>query len=171
MGSRRIDWTAVTAAISAVALLFGALAALYAAEQVRTARQLAKIEFMREYYVITQEYNDLQLKLVPGGEWTQPGSGPSTPEEWFRVQRYMGLVEQLHVWYRDGIIDLAEIDRTHSHRIVALYAHSGIRERCLVRERFRWHDFLSLVAVMEKMPIFSELLRSHSSEGAESSTE
>jgi hypothetical protein len=69
----------------------------------------------------------------------------------------MGLLEQLHVWYLDGIIDLEEIDRTYSHRVVAVYSHPTIRERCLVREDFRWRHMLSLVKELKTMPIFSKL--------------
>lgn len=71
----------------------------------------------------------------------------------------MGLLEQLDVWYQDKIIDLDETDLTYSHRLAALYCHSGIRERYLQKFGDRWKHFIALTIRMEKMPVFGRLIQ------------
>lgn len=136
------------------------------AQQVQLSRQIAKAEFMREFYSSLQEYNDLQLKLVEGGEWRRGNAtaGPQTEDEWFRLQRYMGLLEQLDVWYRDGITEIAQIDSGYSHRIKAIATHPIIKQRLLRDEGYRWTEFLDLVTELEESPRYRAIKYSHPAE-------
>jgi len=136
------------------------------AQQVELSRKVAKAEFMREFYSSLQQYNDLQLKLIEGGEWRigNAAAGPQTEEDWFRLQRYMGLLEQLAVWYRDGIVDIELIDFGYSHRIKAIATHPLVKQRLLLGEHFRWKQFLYLVAELEEEPEYRTLKYSHPAE-------
>lgn len=154
---RKVDWNAIAAMIAAFGLVFTAMGAFYTGSQVRTARQIAKLQFLREYYSRCQDFNALQRRLTPGGDWYEGRSGPQTNDEWFDVERYMGLLEQLAVWYSDGVLDRDVLDRSYGHRIKALYGNPYIRKKCLEDQAFRWQSFLELHSILADAPIYSRL--------------
>lgn len=156
---RHFDWNAVTGLTSTIALIFLAVAAFYNAAQIRTARQIAQAQSVMEYYKLLQDYNDIQIKLVDGGEWSTAGKGPSTPEEWFRVRRYMGLLEQIEVLIASDVIALDVADGNYSHRIRAIYNNDVIRRVDLEEQAFRWGRFLKLVDRLKSMPVYKGLTR------------
>jgi hypothetical protein len=110
-----------------------------------------------EYYKLLQDYNDVQIKLVDGGEWSTPGKGPATPEEWFRVRRYMGLLEQIDVLIATDVIPLDVADGNYSHRIRAIYNSDIIRHTDLEQQAFRWGRFLLLIERLKNMPVYKGL--------------
>lgn len=156
--SIRLNWTIISNLISGVGLILAASGLFYTAKQIELSRKIAKSEFMREFYTSIQIYNDIQIKLAENGEWRQTeNSGPCTQEEWFRLQRYMGLIEQIDVWYRDNIMTIDHIDNAYSHRIKAIYSHPVIREKLLLKEAYRWVQFLHLVENLEDQPIYKTI--------------
>lgn len=153
---RYIDWNAVTGASSAIALILLTLALIYNAAEIRTSRNIAQAQCVMDYYILLQDYNDVQQKLITG-EWSSPGSGPQTNEEWFRVARYMGLLEQVEVFVRGNVVSLEVADVNYSHRIRAIYRNDVIRQRQLEEQAFRWGLFLKLVKRLETMPVYQGL--------------
>lgn len=156
--STRLNWNAIGSIVSGIGLILTSFGLFYTAKQIELSRQIARSDFKREFYNSIQQYNDIHLKLSKNGEWRPPRSnGPSSEEEWFRLQRYMGLLEQIDDWYSDGIINLSDMDGSYSHRIKAIYSHPTIRDQLLVAESFRWKQFLHLVSMLEKQPVYSQV--------------
>jgi hypothetical protein len=150
-----LNWNTISNLISGVGLILAASGLFYTAKQIELSRKIAKSEFMREFYTSIQIYNDIQIKLAKNGEWRlTENSGPSTEEEWFRLQRYMGLIEQIDVWYKDNIMSIDHIDNAYSHRIKAIYSHPVIKEKLLLEEGYRWVQFLHLVENLKAQPVY-----------------
>lgn len=121
-----------------------ALGLLYTARQLRMAHKIARSEFLLHFYEMIQPYNDIHARLSAGGDWAQGRGGPSTPDEWSRVNRYMGLLEIMEVNIEQGLLDADMMDRLYSHRIVALVQNPVIYQTNLVEKHYRWADFLRL---------------------------
>jgi hypothetical protein len=155
--NRRIDWNAVTGASSAIALFLLAVTLIYNAAEIRTSRNIAQAQSVMDYYILLQQYNDVQQKLITGGEWSTPGTGPQTNEEWYRVSRYMGLLEQIEVFVQGNVVSLEVADENYSHRVRAIYRNDLIRQRQLEEQAFRWKLFLKLVKRLETMPVYQGL--------------
>ena len=156
---QRWNWNAVGGILSGIGLILTSFGLFYTAKQIELSRQIARSDFKREFYTSIQHYNDIQLKLSENGAWRPPHSnGPVTQEDWYHLQRYMGLLEQIDDWHSDGIISLADIDGSYSHRIKAIHSHPTIRQKLLVNESYRWKQFLRLVAMLEDQPVYSRLV-------------
>ncbi|MCB0577621.1 MAG: hypothetical protein KDC61_23875 [Saprospiraceae bacterium] len=154
----KINWNVITTLLSSIGLILAASGLFYTAKQIELSRKIAKSEFLREFYISIQDYNEIQIKLAEHGEWRQTNvSGPENEKDWFLLQRYMGLLEQVDNWYIDGIMEIKYIDNSYSHRIKAIYTHPIIRERLLVKESYRWQQFLHLIDILKKEPTFSKL--------------
>jgi len=154
-GKKSINWNAIAAFLTVVGLFFAGVGLFKTSTQIGYARKLAGSELMREYYNSIQQFNDIQVKLVKNGEWRADiSSGPKTKEDWFRLQRYMGFLEQIYYWNRDGIMGLDRIDNGYSHRFKAIASHPKIRERLLKQEDFRWKYFISILCELTEKPVF-----------------
>ncbi|HEY0152173.1 MAG TPA: hypothetical protein VGB92_09255 [Longimicrobium sp.] len=140
----------------------GALAALggllYTARQLRMAHRIARSEFLLHFYEMIQPYNDVHARLSPGGDWADGRGGPVTPEEWFRVNRYMGLLEIMQVNIEEGLLDAKTMDRLYSHRVIALAQNPVIRQTNLVERAYRWSDFLRLQNSLSSHPCYRALM-------------
>lgn len=154
--STRVDWNAVTAITSAIALIFVGVALFYNNAELRMTREIAQSQYLMSYYSEFQQFNDVQMKFIAGA-WSQPGVGPESQEEWYRVARYMGLLEQIEVLIDSGIMTAEVADRSYSHRVRAVYRNELVRRRYLEGEKFRWQLFLRLVNRLERMPVYSGL--------------
>ncbi len=154
----KINWAVLSNFISGLGLVLAATGLFYTAKQIQLSRQIAKSEFMREFYNSIQQYNDIQIKLAEKGEWrVTETAGPKTEEDWFRLQRYMGLIEQVDNWYNDKILTIKHIDNAYSHRIKAIHSHPIIREKLLVKEGYRWSQFLNLIKNLENEPVYTKI--------------
>ncbi len=157
-GELKINWTEVSSLISALGLILAAAALFYSAQQIKLGRQIAKSQFMIEFANTLNKYDTIQLKLIEHGEWWwTDSSGPVDYLEWYQLERYMGLLEQLDTWYVDNIISIEEIDNNFSHRLKPISTHPEIRKKLLEDEPKRWPRFLNLIEKLEGQPNFREL--------------
>lgn len=126
------------------------LGLLYAARQLRISRKIARGEFLLHLYELVQEHNCVHAALTDHGRWANKMGGPRSDEEWFSVDRYMGLLESLQVLVEDGFLDARTVDRQYGHRIAAIAGNDVIRQRNLVDQAYRWKDFIALWRLLEK---------------------
>lgn len=152
----RVDWNAVTALSSSVALICLVIGLFYNAAELRASRQIAQAQYVMDYYGLLQQYNDILAKLE-NGDWSNPEFGPQTPEEWSRVARYMGLLEQLEVFIESDVMTIDVVDRNYSHRINTIYRNNVIRGKTVEQASFRWQLFLKLIKRLEAMPVYQGL--------------
>jgi hypothetical protein len=145
--------------------LAAALGLLYTARQLRMSHRIARSEFLLHFYEMIQPYNDIHARLSTGGDWADGRGGPSSPEEWFRVNRYMGLLEIMQVNIEEGLLDAKTMDRLYSHRIIALAQNPVIHQTNLVEKRYRWSDFLRLRDGLARYPCYRALMTHEFSAG------
>jgi len=103
-----------------------------------------------------QAFEDVHAFLADGGKWSTTVGGPETPEEWSRLRRYGGLLEQINIWYRHKIIDAKTMDSTFSHRIVRFYNSDAVWGHLMGEEQRRhWVMLKALADVLKEQPSFS----------------
>lgn len=153
-----INWNVVSTLLTVLGLFFVGIGLQKNSEQISNTRQVIAANLMREFYGAVQEFNDVQFKLLENGEWrTDTFSGPTTDEEWFRLQRYMGFLEQIYYWSRDNIVELDRIDNGYSHRFKAIASHPVIRKKLLEEQSHRWVSFISIVCELRGGRVFKKI--------------
>jgi hypothetical protein len=98
------------------------------------------------------QHDAVHLKLRPGGEWTVFGSGPTTGEEWAKVEDYMGLFEHCELMLRGKLIDRKTFEAIFSYRLHNLLANRRIVDAKLHNEGESWTLFLSLLKRLKINP-------------------
>jgi hypothetical protein len=126
---------------------------------IATSLEVAQAEQNLAYADRLQQYNDVQRLLIEGGEWYLPGAGPATPEEWFAVRRYMGLLEHIQVLLASGVLTLEIADSQLSHRVYAVYRNKVIRSGTIDASPQQWRNFKEVVRKLESMPSYRDLQR------------
>jgi hypothetical protein len=137
---------------SVIGLALTGIGLIAVAYQLFLDRKIARNDFMLRFYEDLQQYNDINL-LLTETDWCNSDKGPDTPEEWGRVKRYMGLLEGLWRVMEDGVYPKARADRDFSHRVLAIVRNPVIHERCFVKDRFAWDDFINLWRCLESCPV------------------
>lgn len=132
------DLATIIGSIVAVAVLG------YTAVQVHQNTKISRGQFWLELEKMLYTHDPVHLKLRPGGIWSEPGSGPETPEEWTQVEDYMGFFEHCEVLLRKKLIDWETFEALFSYRVGNILSNSRIVEAKLVEERDGWTCFLKL---------------------------
>lgn len=144
--------------LTAVGLAFAGGGLIYAAQQLRASRKIARIEFVLRIYEMMQQYNDVHVRLVGKGNWSGD-EGPSTEEEWARVDRYMGLFEPIQMLLEDGLVNIKMVDTLYGHRVLALVRNPVIAHRNLDEKSYRWGKFISLWKALKGQECFSSIVK------------
>lgn len=142
--------------LTAIGLAFTGGGLMYAAQQLRASRKIARIEFVLRIYEMMQQYNDVHVRLVEKGSWSGD-AGPSTEEEWARVDRYMGLFEPIQMLLEDGLVGIKMVDTLYGHRVLALVRNPVIARRNLRERSYRWGRFISLWEALKRQKCFSSI--------------
>jgi hypothetical protein len=128
-----------------------ALGVVFAGRQLWLTRKMAGGEMAYKLYELMQSYNDVHTRLTCSGP---DAYRDATPEEWARVDRYMGMFESIQILAVGTIIDTDTVDRLWGHRIAALVANPSIHDRNLVTKKARWSDFVTLWDSIKKKPFY-----------------
>lgn len=129
-------------------LFLTCLGLLYTGEQIRRARKVAQADFLFKLDDHFLNHIEAHTKLRPGGEWSRPGTGPKSHDEWIMVEKYMGLFERVYVLIDSKIISKKIIDRLYGYRVSNIIHNEIIYDTKLVQEKDGWEDFLNLANVL-----------------------
>ena len=130
--------------VTQVGLLLTFIGLVYTAEQIRRGRKVAQGEFLLRLDELFQSHNDVHEKLRPGGEWAKENAGPSTPDEWVKVELYMGLFERVQILIEDGIIRRKIFERLYGYRVGNIVKNQRIKVEKLEKRSEGWKDFIAL---------------------------
>jgi hypothetical protein len=97
-------------------------------------------------------HDEVHFKLRPGGQWAQANSGPQNPEEWARLEDYMGLFEHCESMLRRGLIDAETFKAIFSYRIYNILSNQRIVRAKLIENRDGWELFIRLLGRL-KIPL------------------
>jgi hypothetical protein len=136
------DW----ANFAAIVGMFAAAAAVfYAASQIRQNTKISRGQFWLELEKMFSQHDEVHIKLRPGGEWTSLNAGPKTPEDWAKVEDYMGLFEHCELMLRKGLIDWETFEAIFSYRLHNIVANKIIVDAKLRQKSESWQAFIRLL--------------------------
>jgi hypothetical protein len=136
---------AIASTISAIAVVFGLL---YAARQLRAAKQSAQGDFLLQIDKRLDIHQPVHRCLSPGGKW-HCGKEKIKDDEMPLVDRYMGFFERIKIMIDNDFISLATFDRLYGYRLEHILRNKQIVEQKLVIRKHGWQDFIDLVNALE----------------------
>jgi hypothetical protein len=128
-------------------LVLGGTAVVALAFNVYVLRQNTKVNRANFWLTIREmisKHNDVHLKLRPGGDWGDHKKGPSTHEEWAKVEAYMGLFEHFYFMLQKKLIDLQTFQSIYQYRLSNILQNNVIVEAKLKNEKSAWKNFIDL---------------------------
>jgi hypothetical protein len=130
-----------------------ALSLAVTARETRMNTRVSRATFWLDLRKMFAEHNEVHLKLRGGGEWAQPGAGPEAPEDWAKVEAYMGLFEHCNRMLAQGLIDWNTFVRIYAYRLRNIARNERIADVKLRRYRADWTEFLELLERLgERVP-------------------
>jgi hypothetical protein len=150
--------------IAGLGLILTGCGLFVAAKQLRASQRVAAGEFLLRFdQMLYEQHNEVHQLVRPGGNWANQQSGPSSPEEWIKVERYMGLFERVKTLLDYGLLELHTVESFYGYRITNIVANNKIVRakrllpaaewnRLSVQERNKhpWKNFIELWHALEK---------------------
>ena len=136
------DWADIA---TVAGILIAVLVLIYTAIQVRMSAKVSKGQFWLRLEEMFSCHDEVHIKLRPGGEWSFPGTGPMTAEEWATVEDYMGLFEHCEIMLQKRLIDWDTFKKIFAYRLRNILANQRIVEAKLVKEKDNWQNFMNLL--------------------------
>ncbi|MBM4354892.1 MAG: hypothetical protein FJ109_14065 [Deltaproteobacteria bacterium] len=128
-----------------VALAIAVVSLVYTAYSVHQGKKTARAQFWLDLRDRFSQHDQVHRALRPGGEWTRPETGPKSPDDWARLEAYMGLFEHCELMLGQGLIDFPTFKAIYGYRVHNILANKVIAEEKLVKRRDGWSHFLALV--------------------------
>jgi hypothetical protein len=139
--------------IQLAGVLVAGSALVWTAIGVRQSWKFAQLQFYLDLRDDFAKYEEVHTKLRPGGDWTASGAGPSTVDDWVKVEGCMGLFEHCESMMQEGMLDPKIFAQSYKYRVVNLINNQTIAEEKLVKRPQGWTRFLDLVQRLElKVP-------------------
>lgn len=128
-----------------IAVIIGAASLVFTALNTRQTMRTSRAQFwldLRNHFATW--HDDAHRRLRPGGAWSG-AEGPATPEEWAKVEAYMGLFEHCEIMLEQGLIDERTFQEIYSYRLRNIVRNDTIRCEKLVKRAAGWTRFLALL--------------------------
>jgi hypothetical protein len=144
--------TIVAAVVAIVGLPFIFLQLKTADRQRRDAIVLSGTQVLLAIDAVLAEYQDINRKLRPGGEWYGSSDHP-TVDELADIEPYLGIFERIWLAYSVGQIDVGTIEHLYGYRVRNVWANKSIVRQKLQNPQLRsgWKMVLALTAVLEQL--------------------
>jgi hypothetical protein len=131
-------WTEIA---SHVATSVALVVAVYQAMKLRAEN---RARFWLELRKMFAEHDEVHFRLRGGG-WPEGHTGPSTSQEWAKVESYMGLFEHCNRMLEEGLIDLETFRHIYKYRVQNILNNQTIVQAKLNKaNRDNWKDFVDL---------------------------
>ncbi len=142
-------------ALTGVGLLLARRQLKASYRQAQVSQRIASGQFLLQLDEMFWHHDKTHRRLRPGGEWTKPGAGPSSHDDWVDVELYMGLFERIQVLEERGILQADTVDRLYGYRISNIIRNAKIRKRKLgdTRTRLGWKGFIALATKIDRYTI------------------
>jgi hypothetical protein len=141
----------LTLVLTFIGVAVAAIGIFYAVKTLRDNGKVARAQFFATVRGLMANYDDVHAKFRPGGDWAPAGrqryahTGPDKPQEWARVELYMGLFEFCERLLKRGLMEQEDFNRSFRYRLRNLMRNAVIVEAKLLSElQDEWSDFLSL---------------------------
>jgi hypothetical protein len=127
-----------------VAVVIGLFSLSVTAYQTRINTRVNQAKFWLELRRMFSEHSDVHLKL-PGGAWSASNVGPSSREDWAKLEAYMGLFEHCNRMLDQKLIDWKTFERIYAYRLRHILHNNVIVRAKLIDHRDEWLEFVELV--------------------------
>lgn len=134
-------------AISLVGISLSLTAIIFTAFTISRNTKVHRAQFWLDLRERFSAFDDVHLKLRPGGAWSSVGSGPVETEEWIRVEAYMGLFEHCNIMLNDGLIDEKTFGKIYAYRLRNIVRNRIIVDSKLSNEERKkyWEEFAAML--------------------------
>ncbi|MDM0075092.1 hypothetical protein QTH90_11910 [Variovorax sp. J2P1-59] len=125
-------------------VVVGAGSLLFAALNLLITARTNRAKFWLELRSAFARHDEVHRALRPGGKWAG-GAVPSTPEEYFQIEAYMGLFEHCEIMISQRLIDEKTFREIYRYRLVNLLANRWVREVKVCGFPSGWKRFIELL--------------------------
>jgi hypothetical protein len=150
--------------LAAFGLILTGVGLVFTGKQLRASQRVAAGEFLLHLdQMLFEQHHEVHQLLRPGGAWETQQAGPSSTEDWIKVERYMGMFERIKVLLDYGLLEINTVESFYGYRIRNIVANKTIvREKHLLspmdwkrfsaqeRKKHPWKHFIELWHSLEK---------------------
>jgi hypothetical protein len=140
------DWFKILGlSISGAQLAAVAFGAYWAVRQLKSARDIARFDLTLRLHDLLRPYDEIRRALLTNC-WVSGASLPSD-EEWYELQKYIGLLELTYLMIRDELAEVPFVQKRFRHRVRPIKDNAYIWEKLKredAQEPGKWQDFFSL---------------------------
>lgn len=133
-----------------IAVTIAAVGIVYAIKTLQAGAEVARAQFWVMVRGVMANYDDVHANLRPGGIWgVQKGEtyslrGPKIPDEWARVELYMGMFEYCETLIARRLLEKEDFRKAYRYRLKNLVQNAVIVETKLHTFKNDWKDFWNL---------------------------
>jgi hypothetical protein len=123
---------AVKNIVTIVGVIIAAGSLVFAAQNTELTRPTSRAGFWLDLRDQFEKHDADHRLLRPGGDWAGARGGPTTVEEWAKVEAYMGLFEHCEIMLDQKLIDESTFEEIYRFRLGNFVANDTIRreKRC-----------------------------------------
>ena len=126
------------------ATITAAIALGFNAFEIRRSQIVTEANNWLVFRELISKYDDVHINLRPGGEWSESTKGPTKPEQWSRVESYMGLFEHANIMLNKKLLDTETFKKIYRYRLNNLLNNNIIVKAKLIDNVENWQDFIEL---------------------------
>jgi hypothetical protein len=135
---------AVKNIVTIVGVIIAAGSLALTAQNTDLTRRTGRARFWLDLRDQFEKHDAVHLRLRPGGDWAGARGGPSTVDEWAKVEAYMGLFEHCEIMLDQKLIDESTFEEIYKYRLGNIVANDIIRREKLCKRPGGWERFLNL---------------------------
>jgi hypothetical protein len=113
-------------------------------EQMGATEDVNNAQLWLSFREFLTKYDEIAIYLRPGGDWSFENTGPSTEDEWAKVEFYMGVFEHANLMLDKKLIDLKTFQDIYKYRIGNILSNKKISEAKLRDKAEYWRNFIDL---------------------------
>ncbi len=138
-----LDSQEIATIVAAFGTVSSAAGVCYVAAQLTDGRRFMKAQLINELEDEYVRHYAIYNRLLPGGDWSPQGCGPTTADEMGRLEAYLEFFEKISIIIDTGALDLRTVDRLYAFRfLIAL--HNPHAQRLIHRDEPYWGSLIEL---------------------------
>ena len=130
--------------ITIISALIATASLIYMGKQLKLSAKISKGQFLLELEKMAYTHNEVHLNLRPGGKWSSGKITSDTPEEWAKIDDYMGFFEHCELLMQDKSLSEKNFKSIFEYRVRNILDNDDIVQAKLIDEKEHWEDFLKL---------------------------
>ncbi len=143
------EWGGLATAVGTIIALFGLLGVFV---QLRASRAASMVDTLFHLEELLPTYLDVHTKLRPGGDWQNVKANELKPDDWVRIETYMGLLERVGFMLDAGAVSARQVRQAYGYRIQNIVVNATIFEEKLVKRGQYWQEFIKLAKKVGAKP-------------------